>query len=166
MAEEQRKLTYRKYDAISVEGPVEAKNGKQYYQALFEENASENGGYTSQSRGYTKNFFEDTHSLIFKRCEQHMTDEKVPVRMMAAKDSVEVNPYYMFDKNGKEMTDPSTGKQAIGRHLSIFLMPDENAETEIRRRSRTLHFVDFAEPTNETGENEKEAEILKPKQGK
>jgi hypothetical protein len=139
------KLVYRKYDAISVEGPETAKNDKQFYKCLFEENADDNGGYSSQSRGYIKNFFEDTHSLIFKRCEQHMADEKKPVRIVAAKDSVAVNPYYMFDRDGKPMMDTVTGKQRIGRKISIFLLPDEDAEGEIRRRSRTLQFVEIEE---------------------
>jgi len=161
MAEE-KKLIYRKYDAIAVDGPLEAKNGKQYYQGLFEENAEENGGYTSQSRGYVKNFFEDTHSLIFKRCEMHVNAEekdkaKFPVRITAAKDSVKVNPYYMFDKDGKELKNPSDGKPAIGTHLSIFLMPDENAENEIRRRSRTLKLVEIAEPTTEVDESKEKS---------
>jgi hypothetical protein len=167
-----KKLVYRKYDAVSVEGPIETKNGKQYYQALFEENADENGGYGSQSRGYVKNFFEDTHSIYFKRCEKYkemkdnnitITRENNPVKMVAAKDSVEVKPYYLFKADGEKLLNPTTKEQAIGTHLSIFLIPDENAESEIRRRTRTLHFVEIAESIDDTGAGEKQQELVKEK---
>jgi hypothetical protein len=154
----ERTLVYLKYDAISVEGPETAKNNKQFYKCLFEENADENGGYASQSRGYVKNFFEDTHSMLFKKCEAHMNDENKKVRIIAAKDAVTVNPYYMYDRDGKEMIDTVTGKCRIGQKLSIFLLPDEDAEGEIRRRSRTLKFVPI-EDTDENDEEEKEKTI-------
>lgn len=156
------KLTYRKYDAISVEGPTTAKNDKEFYQALFEENASDNGGYPSQSKGYIKNFFEDTHSLLFKKCEQHIANTATPVRIMAAKESVTVDPYYLFDKAGKELIDPSTGKQAIGRKISVFLMPDEDIESEIRRRKRKLSFVEITEEPIDN-EAEKKEDAIKGK---
>jgi hypothetical protein len=150
-------LVYRKYQALSIEGPIEAKNGKMFFKGLFEEDASDNGGYTSQSRGYVKNFFEDTHSLIYARCEKHQANETIPVRIIAAKDSVKVRPFKMFDKDGKIMINTATNEQAIGEHLSIFLMPDENAENEIRRRSRTLQFVDIVDDEEEeTPETSKE----------
>lgn len=150
------KLVYLKYDAISVEGPLDAKNGKQYYIALFEENATDNGGYSSQVKGYLKTFFEDTHSLMFKKCELHQEDKKNPVRIMAAKENVTVEPYFLFDKNGKELEDPSTGKQAIGRKISVFLTPGEDIESEIRRRMKKLSFVEITEEPLENEEEKKE----------
>jgi hypothetical protein len=154
---EKLELNNKKYDAISVEGPLDAKNGKQFFKCMFEENATDNGGYSSQSRGYIKNFFDDTHSLIFKRCEQHQDNPQIPVRIIAAKASVEVKPFYMFDKNGKEMLSNVDGKQLIGRHLSIFVLPDENADGEVRRRSRTLKFVDVVDEEDDVEAEKAEA---------
>jgi len=155
-------LQYRKYDAIAVEGPLDAKNGKQFFKCLFEENADDNGGYSSQSRGYVKNFFEDTHSLLFKKCELHQDNEKLPVRIVAAKENVQVNPYYMFDAEGKAMLNPTTKEPLIGHRLSIFLLPDEDAQSEIRRRSKLLKFVAIEEDPDDVEESKaKEAATVK-----
>jgi hypothetical protein len=162
-AVEAPKLIFRKYQAISVEGPTEARNGKNFFKCLFEEDASDNGGYSSQSRGYVKIFFDDTHSLIFAKCEKHMANEATPVRIMAGKEKVKVAPYYMYDKDGNEMINQATGKPAIGEKLSIFLLPDEDVEGEIRRRSRNLKFVDIDELDDNEEEEKKEAEATKTK---
>lgn len=152
----------RKFDAVSVDGPFDAKNGEQFYTALFEENADENGGYISQSKGYSKNFFETSHSRMFAQCEKYVNTEgkDVKVRMIASRERFKCNPFYIFDKEGKQLMN-TDGTPRIGSHIALFLLPDENPEGEYRRQERRLKFVDIEE-TIDT-EEEKKEEALKGK---
>jgi hypothetical protein len=157
------KMRYHKYDAVDVEGPFEAlKTGKQYYKALFEENATDNGGYTSQSKGYTKIFFEDTHSILFRRAEKYLEDptKNPPPRIMAARESFECEAFYVKDREGKKLMNDN-GEPRIGHRITVFLLPDEDPNTEFRRQLRTLEFVDAEEEID--AEEVKEEVVTKKK---
>lgn len=159
---EQMDENRKKFDAVKVDGPFEASNGEQFFTALFEENADENGGYISQSRGYSKNFFETSHSRMFVQCEKYVNAEgkNVTVRMMAARGTFPCNPFYLFDKEKKQLMN-TDGTPRIGSHITLFLLPDENPEGDFRRQTRRLKYVDIEETID--AEDAKKEEALKSK---
>lgn len=112
----------------TVEGPLTAKNDKLYYKAQFMENTADDGGYLSQSRAYTKNFFEDSHSLIFKACEKAV-ETGDPVKIRAARIFIPTErDFYIVDTEGNKLKrKDGSFRKASG--ITLFLVADENPLT-------------------------------------
>jgi hypothetical protein len=120
----------RKFDSVdtTVTGPESASNGKQYYKAQFQENTASNGGYLAQSRAYTKLFFEDSHSLVFRACEKAV-ENGTPLKIMAARVFIPTDKdFYIVDREGNKMKK-NNGDYRKATGITMFLLPDENPLT-------------------------------------
>lgn len=120
----------RKFDSVetTVTGPETASNGKLYYKAQFQENTASNGGYLAQSRAYTKTFFEDSHSLVFKACEKAV-ENGTPLKIMAARIFIPTEKeFYIVDREGNKLKK-NNGDYRKATGVTMFLLPDENPLT-------------------------------------
>lgn len=129
----------KKYDSTeaTIEGPFDAKNDKQYYKAKFAQNTTDDGGYIGQSRDYTKLFFEDTHSRLFKQCEICLEENK-PLKIMAGRIAIPTaKPFYITDEAGNKRTRKD-GSFVTASSITMFLIADENPEAEFNRRCNQI----------------------------
>lgn len=145
-----------KYDSVeaTITGPLDASNGKQYYKAQFERNTAQDGGYIAQSKDYTKLFFEDTHSRLFKAA-QKCQDDGTPMKILAGRIQVPTDKaYYILDENG-ERRKKKDGNFVTANVITMFLIADENPIAEFNRRCNQITANDaWVKETLPEGEEE------------
>jgi len=120
----------KKYDSVesTITGPHEASNGKQYFKALFEVNTSSDGGYIGQAKAYTKLFWEDSHSLIFKKATKAQ-ENGTPLKILASRIVLETPRFfYVLDADGNPRLKANGDKVKIN-YVTLFLLADENVQT-------------------------------------
>lgn len=148
-----KKSNFNKYISTSIEGPFETvQTNKVYYKCSFEllipKRRITNGidkkrryvRPSAQTRAYVKLFFEDTHKVMFNKCEKAIINDK-PLIIVAEYTSLQTQPFYVKDKEGNILKNKS-GDDRIGHRISMFLMQDENFNTEFRRILRSLTFTE------------------------
>lgn len=118
---------YLSVDA-TLSGPLTASNDKAYYKAQFQVNTVDDDGYIGQSKAYTKLFFEDSHSLLFKKCEEAIAND-TPLKILAGRIIVPTDrEFYILDENGDRMKKlDGTFRKASS--ITLFLIADENPIT-------------------------------------
>lgn len=130
----------KKFDSVeaTIEGPFEVpSNGKMYYKAKFEENTGDDDGYSSQSKAYTKCFFEDSHSLIYAKCEKAQETES-PLKIRAARIRMKTDKsFYILDKEGKKRKN-SEGEFITASEITMFLLPDESPATVFKQQCKQI----------------------------
>lgn len=129
----------KKFDSVeaTIEGPLSASNDKQYFKAKFEENTIDDDGYSSQSRAYTKCFFEDSHSLIFSKC-QRAVEDGTHLKIRAARISMKTpRDFYILDSEGKRQTNKN-GDYRTGSAIVMFLLPDESASSQFKSQCNQI----------------------------
>jgi len=150
-----------KYDSISISDtqdtrPDNAGETKKYIVVRLLENASDEDGYSGQSKAYAKTFFEDTHSAQFIRTEEAREAGR-PVKILGSFHDVETMPYNPKDVEGVYLKNPNTGDKAVARRVRFFLLADESLQAAVRTATRNLDFIEEIEP----GESEEaKAEAL------
>lgn len=149
-----------------VKGPFEASNGKNYYVVSFE--AVPDDGFSGQSRLYKKVFFEDSHSLQFKRAAAAAESGK-PLKIKAARLTFPVEPHYILDTDGERQTKQD-GTPRIANSIVLFLLEDENWKTQLKaqkdRITRDNAWVVSAEDEEETDAEETKAAAAQKPAGK
>lgn len=150
-----------KFDSISISETQDTKpdpNGdtKKYLVLRLLENASDEEGYSGQSKAYSKVCFEDTHSAVFIRAEKAREKEK-PVKIMGSFHDVEVQPYTPKDADDKAIKNPTTGETVVGRKITFFVLSDESLQSAIRSRTRSLDFIEETVEGTDTDEQKGEA---------
>jgi len=133
-------------------GPHEASNGKMYMKAMFEMDTKDDDGFISQSKAYTKCFFEDSHSLIYTKA-QKLVEDNLPLKILAAKVVIPTDrKFYILDteKNKQKNGD---GNYRMGSSITLFVMADENVLTlynqQVNSITRNNAWVTEVEPEDD-----------------
>lgn len=131
----------------TVTGPHTAGNDKQFMTAQFKMPSDDpDDEYIGQSKLYTKNFFEDSHALLFKKAKEAM-ENNTPLKIKASRFQYpSPRPFYILEADGSIRKNPATGKPVIVKMITLFLIKDENPvalyESQVRRLERTKAFID------------------------
>ena len=161
-------LLFKKYDSDNISGPFQTAQGKSYYTVLFIEKEDEDG-YSGQSKGHSKTFFEDTHNVQFHRA-QKANDKDVNMKVIGSYCHVACKPYYVLDKEGNKMgqdlskpVNVDTNPPRIGQKLTFFLMQDEDPlsaeRAALKRLAKLNAFVDVDED-EDGADPETKAEVI------
>lgn len=153
----------KKFDSVeeTLVGPETASNGKQYFKAQFEVNAALDGGYIGQAKAYTKLFWEDSHSLIFKKAVKSK-ENGTPLKILAARIVLPTpngRKFYILDADGNRRTK-ANGDFITVDYITLFLMADENVQTAMNQALNAITKNDQWCEEDELPEVDVEAETV------
>ena len=161
-----------------ITGPTENKDGsgRMHYTVRFLMETEDDDGYISQSKFYTKTFFEDSHSVVFAECQRCQEAEANgiyrPLKIKLARVTIPtLNPdgtqreFYILDANGKKQKRKD-GQYRKASSITLVLLPDENPITafkaQVDRLTLNNAWVKTEGVTEEfDAEEEKEKELKK-----
>lgn len=115
----------------TITGPHEINGGGKFFmRASFLQNVADDDGFISQSKAYTKCFFEDSHSVLYQAAEKAMNDG-TPLKIKAARLIIPIGrEYYILDENGNRRPKKNGGF-AKASTVTLFLIADENPHTAL-----------------------------------
>jgi hypothetical protein len=143
----------------TIEGPLTAKNEKQYMKASFEMFTADDDGFSGQSKAYGKCFFEDSHSLLYLKAQKALEDG-TPLKIKAARIIIPTDKkFYILDSEGKRITK-NDGGYRMGSSITLFLIEDENPITAFNQ-ARAAITANKAWVEDEVAEEELEVEETK-----